>query len=172
MSLDHSKPYRSILGIAGWSGSGKTTLLERLIPALSKDGLRVSTLKHAHHDVQLDTPGKDSWRHCQAGAREVAIVTSKRWALLHEVRDEPEPRLEEVLTRLSPCDLVLVEGFKCEAIPKIEVHRDALGKSWLYTQDRLIRAVVSDIAPPADLRHFALDDIDGIATFIRIITGL
>jgi molybdopterin-guanine dinucleotide biosynthesis protein B len=172
MLLDHSKPYRSILGIAGWSGSGKTTLLERLIPALSKDGLRVSTLKHAHHDVQLDTPGKDSWRHCQAGAREVAIVTSKRWALLHEVRDEPEPRLEEVLTRLSPCDLVLVEGFKCEAIPKIEVHRDALGKSWLYTQDRLIRAVVSDIAPPADLRHFALDDIDGIATFIRMITGL
>lgn len=160
-----------MLGIAGWSGSGKTTLLEKLIPLLVKGGLRVSTLKHAHHQAELDIPGKDSWRHRQAGAQEVALVTGARWALMHELRGEPEPGLEAMLARLSPCDLVLVEGFKREAIPKIEIHRESVGKPWLYPEDRLIQAVISDVPPPDDLQHFALDDIEGIATFIRALTG-
>lgn len=171
MSFEKSGSRPAVLGIAGWSGSGKTTLLEKLIPLLVKGGLRVSTLKHAHHQAELDIPGKDSWRHRQAGAQEVALVTGARWALMHELRGEPEPGLEAMLARLSPCDLVLVEGFKREAIPKIEIHRESVGKPWLYPEDRLIQAVISDVPPPDDLQHFALDDIEGIATFIRALTG-
>jgi molybdopterin-guanine dinucleotide biosynthesis protein B len=172
MSPENSKPYGAVLGIAGWSGSGKTTLLERLIPVLVAAGLRVSTLKHAHHEAQFDTPGKDSWRHREAGAREVAIVTSARWALMHELRNEPEPGLEAMLARLSPCDLVLVEGFKREAIAKIEVHREPLGKPWLYPDDPHIRVVISDVPPPSEMQRFGLDDIEGIAAFVRSMAGV
>ena len=163
---------RAVFGIAGWSGSGKTTLLESLIAFLVRDGLKVSTLKHAHHDAETDTPGKDSWRHREAGAHEVLLVTGSRWALMHELRDEPEPTLGEMLNRLSPCDLVLVEGFKREAIPKLEVHRQALGKPWLYPDDSLIGAVASDVVPSGTLRHFGLDDIASIASYIRTTTGV
>ena len=172
MSVDANRPWRAVFGLAGWSGSGKTTMLEKLIQALVQGGLRVSTLKHAHHEAQIDTPGKDSWRHREAGAQEVALVTASRWALMHELRGEPEPTLQQMLQRLSPCDLVLIEGFKREAIPKLEVHRQSLGKPWLYPDDNLIGAVASDVLPSGKLRHFELDDIDGIAAYIRATTGV
>jgi molybdopterin-guanine dinucleotide biosynthesis adapter protein len=167
MLLGNSKPYGAVLGVAGWSGSGKTTLIEKLIPLLVRAGLRVSTLKHAHHQAELDTPGKDSWRHRQAGAQDVLLVTSNRWALMHELRDEPEPELGTLLARLSRCDLVLVEGFKRDPIDKIEIHREPVGKPWLYPEDDHILAVISDVPPPDKLRHFGLDDMESIAAFIR-----
>jgi molybdopterin-guanine dinucleotide biosynthesis protein B len=171
-SDDASRPSPAVFGIAGWSGSGKTSLLEKLIPVLVQGGLKVSTLKHAHHQAETDTPGKDSWRHREAGAHEVLLVTGSRWALMHELRGEPEPGMAEMLKRLSPCDLVLVEGFKREAIPKLEVHRQALGKPWLYPEDALIGAAASDVPPSGKLRHFELDDIAGIASYIRETTGV
>src|SRR5215469_14338296 len=114
-----------ILGLAGWSGSGKTTLMTALIPELVSRGISVSTVKHAHHSFDIDQPGKDSWRHRQAGAREVMVASAHRWALMHELRSAAEPSLEELLGRLSGADLVLVEGFKAHAHPKIEVYRHA-----------------------------------------------
>jgi molybdopterin-guanine dinucleotide biosynthesis protein B len=172
MSHQNSRPYRAVVGIAGWSGSGKTTLIEKLIPVLVKGGLRVSTLKHAHHRADLDAPGKDSWRHRQAGAHEVILLTGNRWALMHELRDEPEPELEAMLARLSPCDLALVEGFRHAPIPKIEIHRNAVGKPWLYPEDQHVQAVISDVRPPDELKHFTLEDIEGIAAFIRTTSGV
>jgi len=139
-----------VIGFAGWSGAGKTTLLARLIPQLAARGLSVSTLKHAHHSFDIDTPGKDSWQHRQAGATQVLVASSKRWALMHELRDQPEPRLAELLGQMHPVDLILVEGFKREMHSKIEVHRHANGKPWLFPDDRHIVAVVSDIAPSAE----------------------
>ncbi len=151
-------------GIVGWSGSGKTTLLESLLPILVKQGLRVSVIKQSHHDFEIDRPGKDSWRHRQAGASEVLLTSPHRWALIGELRGRPEPTLEEHLDRLSPCDLVLVEGFKRAAIPKLEVWRQALGKPCLCPEDPRILAVAGD-PPPADVRHFPLDDVPAIARF-------
>lgn len=133
-----------VLGIAGWSGSGKTTLLADLIPLLTSRGLRVSTIKHAHHEFDVDQPGKDSYRHRQAGATEVLISSAKRFALLHEHRGDPEPSLNELLARLAPVDLVLVEGFKKEAHPKIEVWRQSVGKPMLQADDPHVIAVASD----------------------------
>src|SRR5947209_596938 len=124
-----------VIGLAGWSGAGKTTLLRRLIPALVADGLRVSTLKHAHHAFDIDQPGKDSWEHRQAGATEVLISSAQRWALMHELRGAPEPELSDLLGRLSPVDLVLIEGFKRGSQPKIEVHRVGNGKPYLHLDD-------------------------------------
>jgi molybdopterin-guanine dinucleotide biosynthesis protein B len=120
-----------IFGLAGWSGSGKTTLLAALIPELAARGLTVSTIKHAHHEFDIDRPGKDSWRHRQAGAREVMVASSRRWALMHELRDAPEPPFEDLVARMSPVDLLLVEGWKWHPHPKLEVHRPSLGKSLL-----------------------------------------
>lgn len=158
-----------ILGFAGYSGSGKTTLIEQLIPRLKRRGLRVSLIKHAHHSFDIDHPGKDSFRHRQAGASEVMLVSGQRWALMRELRDEKEPSLDEQVARLSPCDLVLVEGFKLSAIPKIEVHRPALGKPRLG-QDMNIVALASDAAGLADdsagLPRLDLNDHDEIAGFI------
>ncbi len=134
----------NILGIAGYSGSGKTTLLEKVIPLLKQRGLTVSVIKHAHHNFDIDRPGKDSFRHREAGAQEVLIVSGHRWALMHELRQEPEPNLEELCARLSPCDLVLVEGYKFSSIPKLEVHRAATGHAPLYPNDPQIIAVVTD----------------------------
>ncbi|MBZ0104926.1 MAG: molybdopterin-guanine dinucleotide biosynthesis protein B [Sulfuricella denitrificans] len=161
-----------VFGLAGWSGSGKTTLLEKLLPILVTRGLRVSTIKQTHHDVDLDQPGKDSYRHRAAGASEVLLTSSARWALLHELRGEAEPALSDHLARLSPCDLVLVEGFKQEAIPKLEIHRYANGKPLLYPQDPHIIAVASDVALEAPLPSFGLNDPAGIAGFILLHTGL
>jgi len=156
-----------VLGITGWSGAGKTTLLAELIPLLVARGLRVSTIKHAHHDFDVDQPGKDSYRHRTAGACEVLISSARRFALMGEYRDAQEPGLDELLARLSPVDLVLVEGFKREAYPKIEVWRAKTGKPMLQPDDPHVIAIVSD-APVADLPVPVLDagDPAQIAAFI------
>ena len=156
-----------VIGLAGWSGAGKTTLLQRLIPALVAQGLRVSTLKHAHHGFDVDQPGKDSWLHRQAGATEVLIGSAKRWALMHELRDAPEPELPELLARLSPVDLVLVEGFKRGAHPKIEVHRHANGKPLLHPGDPSIVAIATDAPLAAAIPCVHLDDVAAIAAAVR-----
>ena len=138
-----------VIGFAGWSGSGKTTLIVKLIPALIARGLSVSTLKHAHHSLEIDRPGKDSYLHREAGAREVLVASARRWALMHELRDEDEPHLADLLPRLSDVDLIIVEGFKSEAHAKIEVHREAIGKPLLFPDDRNIVAIASDTFPDA-----------------------
>lgn len=137
----------NVLGLAGWSGAGKTTLLEALLPLLAARGLSVSTVKHTHHDVDLDRPGKDSFRHRQAGAREVMVAGAARWALLRE-HDGPEPPLDALLARLAPVDWVLVEGFKTSRYPKLEVYRPSLGRPPLWPGRADIIAVASDVALP------------------------
>lgn len=156
-----------VIGLAGWSGAGKTTLLVRLIPALRARGLSVSTLKHAHHASDVDRPGKDSHAHREAGASEVLVASGRRWALMHELRDEPEPRLRELLPRLSPVDLVIVEGFKRERHRKLEVHRVANGKPLLWPDDPAIAAIATDASPlDGAPRQLHLDDIAGIAAAV------
>lgn len=156
-----------VIGLAGWSGAGKTTLLTRLIPELGRRGVSVSTLKHAHHAFDLDTPGKDSHQHRMAGAREVLVSSELRWALMHELRGEPEATLPELLLRLSPVDLVIIEGFKREPHAKIEIHRAANGKPPLHPDDPTIIAVASDVAfPGAGRPVIALDDIAAIAEIV------
>jgi molybdopterin-guanine dinucleotide biosynthesis protein B len=153
-----------IIGLAGWSGSGKTTLVTKIIPRLIAHGHRVSTLKHAHHGFDLDQPGKDSYAHRAAGAREVLIASGKRWALMSELRGEPEPPLHELLRHLSPVDIVLVEGYKRERIPKLEIHRAEVGKPLLHLEDDWIVAIASDTPlPQASVPVIDLDDIDKIA---------
>ena len=154
-----------VFGVAGYSGSGKTTLIERVLPRLLARGLRVSVVKHTHHDFDLDRPGKDSHRHRVAGAHEVLLASDRRFAILHETHAEP-PLLAALLSRLDECDLVLVEGYKREAIPKLEVHRAATAKPWLYPDDDAILAVASDVPPPGKIAHLKLDDIDTISDFI------
>jgi molybdopterin-guanine dinucleotide biosynthesis protein B len=133
-----------VLGIVGWSGSGKTTLLTAILPMLLRSGLRVSTVKHTHHDFDMDRPGKDSFRHRQAGAHEVLVSSGTRWAILHEVEGR-EPALPELLAKLDPVDLVLVEGYKNYPFPKLEVHRPALGKAPIWTTTPDVVAVASDL---------------------------
>ncbi|HTZ35158.1 MAG TPA: molybdopterin-guanine dinucleotide biosynthesis protein B [Stellaceae bacterium] len=161
-----------VFGLAGWSGSGKTTLLVRLIPALMARGLTVSTIKHAHHDFDIDKPGKDSWLHREAGAREVMVASARRFALMHELREAPEPAFEALLARMAPVDLLLVEGFKAHAHPKLEVHRPSLGKPFLYPDDPHIVAIASDAALTVTLPVLALADAAAIADFIVENTGL
>ncbi len=162
-----------IFGLAGWSGSGKTTLMTALIPKLVSRGLSVSTIKHAHHSFDVDQPGKDSWRHRQAGAREVMVVSDRRWALMHELRDEPEPGLDQLLPRITPVDLLLVEGFKRHAHPKIEVHRPSLGKPLLHPDDPFVVAVASDEdLPGLALPLLPLGDAGMIANFILCYDGV
>jgi len=162
-----------VFGFAGWSGSGKTTLIEQVIPRLVLHGLSVSLIKHAHHRFDVDQPGKDSYRHRHAGCAEVIITSGERWALMHELRGAPELSLEETLDRLSPCDLVLVEGYKAAAIPKLEIWRAAAGKPLLYPGDAHVIAIATDTperieAPPQrELAVFSLDDLDAIATLAR-----
>jgi molybdopterin-guanine dinucleotide biosynthesis protein MobB len=162
-----------VFGLAGWSGSGKTTLVTRLIPALLRKGVSVSTVKHAHHEFDIDQPGKDSYQHRQAGAREVLISSSARWALMHESRGAEEPVLADLLSHMSPVDLVIVEGFKRESFPKLEVYRASVGKPLLYPDDPDIVALASD-APvvPLPLPFLALADADAIALFIIEQCGL
>ena len=154
-----------IIGLAGWSGAGKTTLLAQLIPNLIARGVAVSTLKHAHHRFDIDTPGKDSHTHRQAGARQVLVASENRWALMTELRGTPEPSLATLLAHLEPVDLVIIEGFKREPHPKIEIHRAANAKPWMHPETPGIRAIAADAAPPYDLPHAALDDIAAIADF-------
>lgn len=155
-----------VFGIAGWSGSGKTTLVEKLIPVFTRQGLRVSVIKHAHHGFDLDRPGKDSWRHREAGACQVLMLSNERWVLMHELRDRPEPTLEEQLRLLAPCDLVLIEGYKAAAVPKIEIHRPSYGKPPLWPENPHVVAVASDAALDCPLPVLPLDDAEAVAAFI------
>ena len=156
-----------IIGLAGWSGSGKTTLVTKLIPRLIARGVKVSTLKHAHHGFDLDQPGKDSFFHRAAGATEVIISSAKRWAILHELREEPEWDLRDLVAKMSPADLVLVEGFKRDAFPKLEVHRAANGKPLIHPDDPHIVAIASDVTlPQAKVVVVDLDDINAIAELL------
>ena len=155
-----------VFGIAGWSGSGKTTLLEKLIPALTARGLTVSVIKHAHHGFDIDKPGKDSFRHRAAGAVEVLLSCKERWALMHEQRGEAEPTLAELLGHLSPCDLVLIEGFKQEPVPKLEVYRPAHGKPPLFGERDDIVGVATDGEVQTSLPVLPLNDIAAIADFV------
>ena len=161
-----------VFGIAGYSGAGKTTLLERLIPVFTARGLRVAVIKHAHHGFDLDTPGKDSWRHREAGAEQVLMLSGQRWVLMHELRGEPEPDLDAQLARLSPCDLVLVEGFKAVQIPKLEVHRPAVGKPLQYPDNPAIVAIATDVPLDAPLPRLDLNDPAAVADFILQHQGL
>ena len=154
------------LGIAGYSGSGKTTLIEGLLPRLAAAGLTLGVLKQSHHDFEVDKPGKDSWRHRRAGARQVLLTSPHRWMLVEELAGGAEPDLNAHLARLSTCDLVLVEGCKHADLPKIEVWRAANGKPWLYPEDGRFIAVVADQLPHANLPCFHLDDLPGVTAFI------
>src|SRR5688572_29497562 len=153
-------------GFAGWSGSGKTTLIEQLIPRFVKRGLRVSLIKHAHHNFDVDTPGKDSWRHRQAGASEILVTSSRRWVLMHELRGAQEPSFDEQVKRVSPCDLLLVEGFKFAPIPKLEVWRKETGEALLHPNDPHIVAVATDAKIASKLPVLDLNDDAAIARFI------
>jgi molybdopterin-guanine dinucleotide biosynthesis protein B len=161
-----------IFGFAGWSGSGKTTLIEKLIPLFVARGLKVSLIKHAHHAFDVDQPGKDSYRHRHAGCTEVLVSSSRRWALVHELSGAPEPGFGELIERLSPCDLVLIEGFKRERVPKLEVYRAAAGEPLLHPQDHDIVAIASDRGLDSKLPQFDLDDAPGISSFILDHVGL
>ena len=156
-----------VIGLAGWSGAGKTTLLRGLIPYFRDQGLRVSVIKHAHHSFDVDVPGKDSWLHRQAGAAEVLVSSGLRWALMHELRGAEEPKLPELLAKLSPVDLVIVEGFKREPHRKVEVHRAANGKPLISPEDPHIVAIAADTAlPQARVPVIDLNDIDAIADLV------
>jgi molybdopterin-guanine dinucleotide biosynthesis protein MobB len=159
-------------GIAGWKNSGKTGLMERLVTEFSARGLRVSTVKHAHHSFDVDQPGKDSYRHRAAGAAQVMLSSANRWALMTELQGAPEPALDELLAQMAPGDLVLVEGFKREGHPKIEAHRAATGQGLLAPGDPTIRAIASDSAPVTDRPILDLDDTGCIADFIAAELGL
>lgn len=163
-----------VFGVTGWKNSGKTTLVTRLVAEFTRRGLRVSTVKHAHHDFDIDKPATDSFRHREAGAREVIIVSGKRWALMHELRGDDEPPLQAALARLSPCDLVLVEGYKRERHPKIEARRRAAGRHEpLAPGDPSILAVAADYElAPNGRPLFHLDDIAGLADFIEASLSL
>src|SRR6185437_7685075 len=139
--MPHSGP---VFGIAGWSGGGKTTLIEKLLPIFAARGLRVATMKHTHKEFDIDRPGKDSWRHREAGAHEVMVASARRWAIMHELRGAAEPTLDQLVARMSPVDLLLVEGWKHHPHPKLEVHRPSLGKTLLCLEDPFIVAVASD----------------------------
>ena len=161
-----------IIGIAGYSGSGKTTLIEKVIPCLVMQGFRVSLIKHAHHEFDLDQPGKDSHRHRMAGATEVLVTSSQRWAMMHELRGAVEPTLDEQLKHFAPCDVVIVEGWKHHAMPKIEVHRKLSEKPLLFPEDASVIAVASDESLATDLPQFDLDDAQAVAQFIIKYLGL
>lgn len=157
---------QKILGFAGFSGSGKTTLLEQVIPLLRARGVCVAVIKHAHHKFDIDKPGKDSFRHREAGAREVMVVSGFRWALMHELVDEQEPTLEELCSRLSPCDLVLVEGYKFSSIPKIEVHRRETGHPHLFQDDANFIALACDVPCDSTLPQLDINNPQQVADFI------
>ncbi|SNS22922.1 MULTISPECIES: molybdopterin-guanine dinucleotide biosynthesis protein B [unclassified Azospirillum] len=166
MGADQSLP-ANLFGLSGWSGSGKTTLMARLIPVVAQRGFTVSTLKHAHHAFDIDQPGKDSYVHRMAGASEVLVASGQRWALMHENRGSPELSLTELVAKLSPVDLILVEGFKRDSHPKLEVHRPSNGKPLLYPDDPNIIAVASDVPlPGCPLPVLNLEDVEAIADLI------
>lgn len=156
-----------VIGIAGWSGAGKTTLISRVIPYLRQQGLRVSVIKHAHHDFDVDIPGKDSWVHRQSGAEEVLVSSANRWALMHELRGAVEPELPVLLKKMSPVDLVVIEGFKSRPHPRIEVYRKASGKPPLFPDDPAIAGVATDVPIKTTLDVAHLDDIPAVAAMMQ-----
>jgi molybdopterin-guanine dinucleotide biosynthesis protein B len=159
-------------GFAGWSGSGKTTLIEKLIPRFVGAGLRVSLIKHAHHNFDIDVPGKDSYRHRHAGASEILVTSSRRWVLMHELRGAQEPPFDEQIKRVSPCDLLLVEGFKFAPIPKLEVWRRETGEALLHPNDPHIVALATDAEVKTKLPRIDINDDAAIAAFILKHVGL
>ena len=162
-----------IIGLAGWSGSGKTTLIARLLPELVRRGLRVSTMKHAHHGFDVDQPGKDSYRHREAGATEVLVASASRWALMHEHRGGGEPTAVQLMAHMSPVDLLIVEGFKREGHDKLEIHRREANKPLIYPDDPRIVAVLSDERlADCPLPVIDIDDIAAVADFIVAHCGL
>ena len=161
-----------VYGVTGWKNAGKTTLMERLVSEIAGRGVTVSTIKHAHHDTDVDQPGRDSYRHRTAGAREVLLASPVRWALMHELRDTPEPELSDLLPRLSAVDLVLVEGYKRADHPKIEAYRAANGRSPLAGKYPTIMAIATDTPLETDLPVLDLDDTAAIADFILEQVGL
>lgn len=164
-----------VYGVVGWKNSGKTTLMERLVSEIAARGVSVSTVKHAHHAFDIDHEGKDSWRHRQAGAREVMVCSGARWALMHELRETDEPPLAELLGKLAPVDLVLIEGYKRDDHPKVEAFRHETGNPLIAREEQTVRAVASD-APVEGLAretpNFDLNDVPAIADFILAETGL
>ncbi len=169
------EPEQRVIGFVGRSGSGKTTLLSRLIPILNGWGHSVSTIKHTHHDFDMDQPGKDSYRHREAGAHEVLLTSTKRWALLHELRSQPEPTLDEAIKRMARVDILLIEGFKSHPYPKIEVYRASLGHSLMARDDPSIVAIASDgefETSGAIKPRLALDDAVAVAAFVTRYLGL
>ncbi|NKX44501.1 molybdopterin-guanine dinucleotide biosynthesis protein B [Roseicyclus persicicus] len=161
-----------VYGVTGWKNTGKTTLTERLVAELVGQGLRISTVKHAHHATEIDHPGRDSHRHRQAGAGQVIVASPVRWALMTELRGAEEPALSDLLAHLDPCDLVLIEGYKTAPHPKIETHRKAAGRDLLALHNPTIRAIAADGPVDSALPRFDLDDVAGIARFIRAEVGL
>jgi molybdopterin-guanine dinucleotide biosynthesis adapter protein len=162
-----------VFGVVGWKNNGKTTLVERLVANLTAAGYRVSTVKHAHHEVDLDQPGKDTWRHREAGAREVVLATARRWAVIHELRGEAEPALDELLARMTPVDLVVVEGFKRFPHLKLEVYRRERATPLLARDDPSVVAVATDEPLPGlHVPQFGLDDVAGVARFVLDRLGI
>ena len=161
-----------LFGIAGWSGSGKTSLIEALLPLFTRAGLKISLIKHTHHGFDLDRPGKDSFRFRAAGAAEVMLAGAERWALMHEAYEEKSPGLATLSARLSPCDLVLVEGFKAAELPKIEVYRASLGKPFFHPECINVVAIASDETHAVDLPLLDLNDPPAIADYILRFNGL
>jgi molybdopterin-guanine dinucleotide biosynthesis adapter protein len=163
-----------VFGISGWKNSGKTGLAVRLVEEFTRRGYRISTIKHAHHDFDIDKVGADSFRHRQAGAHEVTIVSGTRYAIMHELRGAPEPAFEDILARLAPCDLVLIEGYKREKIPKIEARRlESKNREPLAAGDPHIVAIAADHpVTDTDLPVFDLNDTGAIADFVEKVTGL
>lgn len=161
-----------VYGVVGWKNSGKTGLMERLVSEISSRGFSVSTVKHAHHSFDVDQPGKDSHRHRVAGAREVLLASRSRWALMHELADEEEPSLQDLLSKLSKVDLVLIEGYKRDQHPKIEAHRHATGNALIAPEDPTVRGIASDVALDSDRPVFDLNDTKAIADFILSDLGM
>ena len=161
-----------VFGVVGWKNAGKTGLMERLVSEITARGFSVSTVKHAHHSFDVDHEGKDSYRHRHAGATEVLLASANRFALMHELRDEEEPRLEALLAKLAPVDLVLIEGYKRDRHPKVEAHRSVTGNPLIAPEDDTVRAVASDTELELDRPVFDLDDTKAIADFILRQVGL
>ena len=161
-----------LYGVVGWKNAGKTGLMERLVAEITRRGHTVSTVKHAHHSFDVDHPGKDSYRHRAAGAHEVLLASRQRVALMQELRGADEPGLDTLLARLSPVDLVLVEGYKRDAHPKVEAHRAVTGNPLIAPDDPTVRAVASDTALTLDRPVFDLNDTAAIADFILSEVGL
>lgn len=161
-----------LYGITGWKNTGKTTLTERLIAEMTRRGLKVSSVKHAHHNTEVDHEGRDSHRHRLAGAGQVILASPNRWALMSELRGAPEPALADLLKLFDPCDLILIEGYKSAAHPKVEAYRQVIGRSLLAPTNPTIRAIASDCAIETALPRFDLDDTAGIARFILKEVGL